>query len=210
MTTVGSVAAIWRFPTKSLRGEALDETGVSLGGLDGDRTSALLVRAGHAREGKAYRGKENDRLHLTGDAAQAVALAAQRGVDAEILRGGRYFDDAPVSVLVDRWLEGLSSHVGYPVEAMRFRPNFFVAAAPGFTLGEDALNGRELRLGTVRLRVRCPIERCVVTTYDPSGAAANDPRVLRYVARERNAWMGVYCDVLEPGRVAVGDAVTLP
>ena len=40
-----------------------------------------------------------------------------------------------------------------------------------------------------------PIERCVVTTYDPDGGAS-DPRILRYVAQERKTWMGIYCDVV--------------
>jgi uncharacterized protein YcbX len=57
------------------------------------------------------------------------------------------------------------------------------------------------------LRVRCATERCVTPTYHPNGAAS-DPRILRFLAQHRNAWMGVYCDVLEPGAVHVGDSVT--
>ena len=38
---------------------------------------------------------------------------------------------------------------------------------------------------------------------------AKDPDVLRTVARERDSFLGVYGTTVTPGRVAVGDAVTL-
>ena len=201
---IGRLDAIWRYPTKSLHFEALDEAAVDPDGIRGDRTRALVVTAGHARLGKTYRGTENDRFHLEYDDEAARALAAQRGVQTEVRGGERFFDAAPISMLVDRWLEGLSAHVGYAVEPHRFRPNLFVRAAEGFALLEDGLAGWELALGPVRLRVRAPIERCVVTTYDPNGGAA-DPRILRYVAQERKTWMGIYCDVVTPGAIRAGD-----
>ena len=144
-------------------------------GIPGDRASALFVRSGHARVGKTYRAKEHDRLHLLEDEAAAVAAAAQRGVEAEMRGGEHFFDDAPVSIFVDRWLAPLNEHVGYPVEWERFRPNFFVRAGEGFAQSESDLVDARLRLGTVRLRVRCPIERCVAVTYHPGGEPS-DPR----------------------------------
>jgi uncharacterized protein len=204
---IGTLAAIRRYPVKSLRGETLDCVRVAESGIPGDRAEAFFVRAGHARVGNTYRGKEHDRLHLTADVEAAATLASQAGVEIERRAGEHFFDDAPVSLLVDRWLEGLSEHLGYVVEWERFRPNFFVRASAAFSVPEEALVGADLRLGTVRLRVRTPIERCVTTTYDPKGGAS-DPRILRFVAQERNAWMGIYCDVLEPGVARIGDALT--
>lgn len=201
---IGRLDAVWRYPTKSLHGEPLAQAEVDLDGVRGDRTRALIVTSGHARTGKTYRGTEHDRFHLTGDEEAARALAAARGVQTEARSGERFFDAAPISLLIDRWLEDLSAHLGYVVEPIRFRPNLFVRAAADFALREDAMNGWELELGTTRLRVRNPIERCVVTTYDPEGGAA-DPRILRFVAQERNEWMGVYCDVVTPGVVRPGD-----
>ena len=203
---IGRLEAVRRYPVKSLCGETLDSVGVAVGGIPGDRESALFVRDGHARAGKTYRGKEHDRLHLLADADAALEAAARRGVTA-VLRGGEhFFDDAPISLLVDRWLIELNEHLGYTVEWERFRPNFFVRAASSFSEDEKALVGAELALGSVRLRVRCPIERCVAVTYHPRGEAS-DPRILRFVAERRNAWMGIYCDVLQPGSVRVGDSL---
>ncbi len=208
MSRVGSVAAIWRYPVKSLAGELLDEVEVTAGGLAGDRTRALVVRHGHARTGQPYRGKENSRLHLSRDPAAGLRLGDQAGVALELCDDGAYFDAAPVSVLVDRWLEALSAHLGYRAEPQRFRPNFFVHADPEFSAGEGELVGAIVTIGEVRMRVRKPIERCVVITYDPHGAPS-DPRVLRYVAQQRNTWMGIYCDVLEPGTARAGDALVI-
>jgi uncharacterized protein YcbX len=179
---MGALTAIWRYPVKSLRGERLGEAAVRPDGLEGDRLRALLVRSGHVRVGKPYRGKEDERLHLTHDPAEAIAKAGERGVELAVDAGqSRYFDDAPVSLIVDRWLEGLRAHVGYQVEPERFRPNLVVGSSNGFALTEKELLERELSVGEVRLRVRDTIKRCVTTTYDRN-SGVSDPEILRYVA----------------------------
>jgi uncharacterized protein YcbX len=206
LETVGSVASIWRYPVKSLRGERLDRIAVESGGIPGDRSRALFVSAGHARAGKTYRGKEHARLHVLNDENAARISAAERGVTLEAVDGDHFFDAAPISILVDRWLDDVSRHMGFQVEFGRFRPNVFVRAAPGFRHDETALKGSLLTVGGVDLRVRGPITRCVTITYAPDGNSIQ-PDVLRYLARQRNAWMGVYCDVLVPGSLAVGDTL---
>jgi hypothetical protein len=203
---LGTLAAMRWYPVKALRGEALDYVDVGSSGISGDRAEALFVRDGHARVGKTYRGKEHERLHLLSDAGEARAAALDRGVEVELRSGEHFFDDAPISIIVDRWLEGVSAHVGYAIEWERFRPNFFVRAAAGFAVTEADLIATDLRLGTTRLRVRAPIGRCVTITYDPHGAPS-DPRILGFLAEHRGARMGIYCDVTEPGRVSVGDSL---
>jgi len=204
---IGRLSRIWRFPTKSLKGESLAEVDVDEDGVRGDRTNAFFLSSeGQARTGKTYRGKENDRLHLIGDPGAVPALAAEKSLVVDYRGGQRFFDDAPISLLLDRWLEALSAHVGYAVEPIRFRPNFFVTASPGFDAAERDLQGRVLELGAVKLQVRYPIERCVVPNYDPNGGEA-DARILRFIAQQRATWMGVFCDVLVPGIVRVGDTL---
>jgi uncharacterized protein len=204
---IGAVTGIWRYPVKSLRGERLVEVTVLADGLDGDRQRALLVREGHARIDKPYRGKENERLHMTPDPGDAIRIARERGVELVVDdEQERYFDDAPVSVIVDRWLDELRAHVGYEVEAERFRPNFIVGSTNGFASLENELLGGELTIGYVRLRVRDTIRRCVTPTYGLHGGPS-DPEILRFVANERANVMGVHCDVLRAGVVRTGDSV---
>jgi hypothetical protein len=200
---LGRLDALRRYPIKSLRGHALDAVEVETSGIPGDRTAALVAREG-ARAGKTYRGKEHDRLHLLSDAEEARASAQARGVDVEVRRGERFFDAAPISLLLDAWLQELDAGIGYAVEWERFRPNFFVKSWGDRAPSEMALVGKVLQLGSVRLRVRGPIERCVTVTYHPDGAPA-DPRILAFLAKHRNAELGIYCDVLEPGTVRRGD-----
>jgi len=204
---MGTIEGLRRYPIKSLAGETLEHVEIADSGIPGDRADSLVVRSGSERVGKLYRGKEHYRLHLVSTAGAARAAAAARGVDVELQSGTHFFDDAPVSLLVDRWLDSLNAHVGYSVEWDRFRPNLFVRAVDGFEDEEPAMVGDDLEIGTARLRVRCPIERCVAITYHPRGAPA-DPRILRYLAQQRETLMGIYCDVVQPGVVHVGDEVT--
>jgi hypothetical protein len=122
MHTIGQLASIWRYPVKSLAAQALDEVAVDRDGLAGDRVGALYVTSQHAREGKPYRGKENDRLHLTHDVAQAARYAAESGVRVEYRcePSARVFDDAPVSLIVDRWIDEVSESVGQPLDPRTF------------------------------------------------------------------------------------------
>ncbi len=205
---LGTLASIRRYPVKSMRGESLDSVAVDERGIPGDRARQLVVESGHARLGRAYRGKENQRLHLVGGVEDALEDAATHGVELGIESGEHFFDDAALSLLVDRWLDALNAHVGYAVEAERFRSNFVVSAAPGFTLSESDLTDRALRVGEVLVRVSKPIERCVAVTYHPERDEP-DPRILRYVAQERDAVMGVYCEVLRAGTARSGDSVRL-
>ncbi len=204
---LGSAEALRRYPIKSLRGEPLDRAEVEQTGIPGDRAAALFAREG-AREGKTYRGKENDRLHLLDEAEAAKELARERGIGVEIRRDEHFFDDAPLSLIVNAWLADVSAYAGYPVQWERFRPNVFVRCFENTVPLERELVERELLLGTVRLRVRAPIGRCVTVTYHPDGKPS-DPRILEYLAQQRSNQMGIYCDVVAPGIVQRGDALRL-
>jgi hypothetical protein len=48
--------------------------------------------------------------------------------------------------------------------------------------------------------------RCAVITIDPVTTERN-PTILHTVARERQGCLGVYGSTVEPGRIAVNDAV---
>jgi hypothetical protein len=205
---LGTLACIRRFPVKSLRGEELDVVHVDAAGIPGDRAQRLVVQSGHSRVGEAYRGKEDARLHLTERVDEALSLAEARGITLRPESGEHFFDMAPISLMVDRWVDEVSAHVGYAVEPERFRPNFLVRAEEKFALREGDLQDAQIEIGEVRLRVRVANKRCVAITYHPEKDAP-DPEILAYVARERAAILGVYCDVLRAGIARKGDSVRL-
>jgi uncharacterized protein YcbX len=207
---VGRIAGLWRYPTKSLKAEPLQRATVLPDGLEGDRTAALVVESPtHARAGKPYRGKESAYLHLTADPATAASYAADAGVLVTLDRTqARWFDARPVSVLLDLWVRDVEALVGEPLDPLRWRPNLYVTAAPGFAEREADLVGSALRAGDVVLRVVDTIDRCVTPNYDVATGEAL-PLVLEAVAARRGNVVGVYCDVETPGAVALGDAVRL-
>jgi hypothetical protein len=205
---LGTIDTIRRYPVKGLSGDSLDATEIVVDGIPGDRAARLVVESGHARVGRAYRGMDNEELHLASGIDEAIEMARERGIALRSESGERYHDDGAISLIVDRWLDDLSAHIGYAVEPERFRPNFLAKAAPDFALRESELIGKTLEIGSTRLRVRKPISRCVTITYDPQGGPA-DARILRLVAQERDAIMGVYCDVLRTGTARRGDSVRL-
>jgi hypothetical protein len=123
---------------------------------------------------------------------------------------GTYFDAFPLLILSTGALDELERRARAAgsesiFDVRRFRPNLLVqTAGSGFL--EDAWCGRELRIGTARLKVemRCP--RCIMTTHgflDLPG----DPDVMRALVQHHEGDLGVYASVLEAGEIAVGDSV---
>jgi hypothetical protein len=231
MTVVGRVAALFRYPVKSMAAEELDGADVSWHGLAGDRRWAF-VRAGQERSGFPWltirerpelahyrpRFAEPDRPNASLTLVRTPcggefdvadpALAAELGPGVRVIKCDRgVFDTMPLSLLSTQTLAGLGRLAGAGLAPGRFRPNLLVDAR-GREFPEDAWVGRVLRIGGLRMRVDQRDKRCVVVTVDPVTLCRN-PAILRAIARERDARLGVYGSAVEPGRVAVGDPVEL-
>jgi uncharacterized protein YcbX len=102
------------------------------------------------------------------------------------------------------------------VDARRFRMNVEIAGAD--PLAEDSWEGRELQLGDAVVRVGGSVKRCAATTRNPDTGEV-DLQTLKLIGglkgrQEFAPWgagfyLGVYAEVLVPGRVAVGDEAIL-
>jgi len=231
MTVVGRVAALWRYPVKSMAAEVLDGAEVSWHGLAGDRRWAFIrdgqVRSGfpwltirerpelaHYRPFFTERARPNASPTLVRTPSGAEldvadpALAAELGPGVHVIKQDRgVFDTMPLSLLTTQTLAALGRLVGVGLAAERFRPNLLVDAG-GRDFPEDAWVGRVLHIGGLRMRVDQRDKRCVMVTIDPV-TLRRDPAILRAIARERDARLGVYGSTVEPGQVAVGDPVEL-
>ena len=231
MTVVGRVAALWRYPVKSMAAEGLERAEVSWHGLAGDRRWAF-IRAGQVRSGFPWltirelpelahyrpRFAEPDRPNASVTLVRTPsggeldvadpALAAELGPGVRVIKSDRgIFDTLPLSLLTTQTLAGLGWLAGTGLAAGRFRPNLLVDACEG-DFPEDAWVGRVLRIGGLRMRVDKRDQRCVVVTVDPV-TLARDPAILRAIARQRGARLGVYGSTVEPGQIAAGDLVEL-
>jgi uncharacterized protein YcbX len=129
--------------------------------------------------------------------------AVDRGAD----RGGW------VSIVSQASLDRLGQVVGRrPVDGRRFRMLFEIDGVEPHE--EDSWIGGEVRVGGAVVRPLGDVGRCAVTKCDPD-TGASDLDTLAALARYRRDGQteplpfGVYGEVVEPGRVSVGDAVTL-
>jgi uncharacterized protein YcbX len=229
---VGRVVALWRYPVKSMGAEALDTVDVSWHGLAGDRRWAF-IREGQVRSGFPwltlrqrpdlcrYRPSfaEPDWPDVSrtlvrtpsGDEFDVAdpALATELGDGIRVIKQSRgIFDTMPLSVITTQTIAGLGALVDAQLEPLRFRPNLLIEASSDDAFPEDEWIGRVLRVGGMRMRVDKRDKRCVVVNTDPKTTQRN-PAVLRAIARERQASLGVYGSTTKPGRVAAGDPVVI-
>lgn len=231
VTAVGRVVGLWRYPVKSMGPEPLTECEVGWHGFAGDRRWAF-VRDGIPQSGFPWLTlrERSDMAHYRPSFTEparpdksATVVATPGGASFDVVdpalaaelwpQGARVirqdrgvFDTFPLSILTTQTLARLGQTVGSDLDVMRFRPNLLIDASEPFV--EDAWVGRVLRIGALRLRVDKRDGRCVVITIDPL-TAVRDPSILRTVAQERQGCLGVYGTTVDPGRVAVGDAVRL-
>jgi uncharacterized protein YcbX len=227
---VGRVAALWRYPVKSMGGEALEEAEVSWHGFAGDRRWAF-VRGGMEHSGFPWLTirERSDMGHYrpafvdparpdasptmvstpSGDELDVLdpALAAELGDGVRVIKQHRgVFDTMPLSLISTQTVAAVGALVGAELDIQRFRPNLVIEATGDTAFPEDAWVGSVLRIGELRMRVDRRDERCVVVNVDPA-TSERDPAILRAIARERQACLGTYGSTVRPGRVAVGDRV---
>jgi uncharacterized protein YcbX len=208
------VAQLWRYPVKALRGEALERAELDEDGVRGDRLlriddgngRTITARTARSLLGVAATIGDDGEPLIDGvpwrEPASLNAIRDASGPGAQFARtnGGKRFDGAPILVVTDGGVAQLG------VDHRRFRPNILLDGVDGPQ--ELDWVGKRLRAGSALLYVREPCERCVVTTIDPDTLDV-DANVLRRTRLELGGNMGVYCEVLVPGEVSVGDEVGL-
>jgi uncharacterized protein YcbX len=124
---------------------------------------------------------------------------------------GTYFDAYPIHIVTDRSLETLASFApGSEFDVRRFRPNVVVAVDQHLKgeFPEQTWLGRKLQVGDVELEVTLPCPRCVMVTRDFADLS-KDRQVLRTIVRHADQNVGVYANVVRPGTLKAGTAVTL-
>ena len=211
------VAELWRYPVKSLRGQRLEVVDVDEAGIPGDRLvhvrqqSGRVVTARFRHRLLGLQGSLGDdgEPRIEGQpwdsaaARELVRAAAGPGVELVRYTGddhGQRYDVLPLTVLTTGMVDVLG------VDRRRFRPNILIAGTT--TLEEAGWPGYGLRAGTALIGVRNRRMRCVMTTFDPD-TLEQDLGVLQWIYREASGEAALDCWVVEPGRIAEGDAVEL-
>ncbi len=117
----------------------------------------------------------------------------------------------PVTFVSDGSLDRLARQAETTVDSRRFRMLFELSGCEAHE--EDTWAGREFAIGEAVVRVGGPVDRCAVTTRDPE-TGERDLDTLRLIKSYRGrresdgaVLFGVYGQVVQPGRVRVGDAL---
>jgi len=229
---LGRVVGMWRYPVKSMAGEKLAHANVGWYGFAGDRRWAF-VREAHAGnsfpwltmrrwpELVLYRPRfvQPDSPESSQTIVRTPAgfdfdvgdpmLAREFGEGVRVIKQHRgVFDTMPLSIITTQSVNNFSKLTGVDLDPLRFRPNILVEAESEGDFPEDDWLTSVVRIGAISIRVDRRDKRCVVVNYDPH-TADRDRNILATVVRERDVWLGVLGSTVTPGRIEVGDAVTL-
>lgn len=234
---VGEVTALFRYPVKSMSGEALETADAGWHGLDGDRRLAFrrlddhggfpwltatklpeLIRFSPQRRGPDasnglpthVRTPEGEELALFGQEL-AANVGRRVGSPLEMTHLDRgIFDEASISVITSATVDEVGRLAGQRADVRRFRPNILIASQQSVPFEEDDWVGGVLWFGAAK-----DAAAVSVTNRDERCAMVNfDPdsalpaaEMLKAIVRVRNNKAGVYGAVTRRGRIAVGQSV---
>ncbi len=120
---------------------------------------------------------------------------------------GRFVDLADVHIVASSTLAHLAAT--YPAldwNVRRFRPNVVVDGGAGAEpFVEASWVGHELEIGGARLRVDMETVRCAMPLRAQPGGLERQAEMFGVMDAVHYNHVGVYCTVIQPGTVAVGD-----
>jgi uncharacterized protein YcbX len=207
------VTGLWRYPVKSLGGEALRSAELTLNGVAGDRVvhvsgprgpltgrtryGLLTVPASLGSDGVPYvAGHRWD----SGEAAEIIGQIGGPGARLVADTGPHRFDVLNLLVATD----GAVQRFGHDVR--RLRPNLLLAGVPADI--EPTMPGQAIAIGDAVIGVHSVRGRCVVTSIDPD-TGEQDLDVFRRIRTVFGGELALNSWVIRPGTVRVGDEARL-
>ncbi|TGX55875.1 MOSC domain-containing protein [Sphingomonas gei] len=232
---VGHVAALTRFPVKSMAGERLSVAEVDWQGIEGDRQYAFVRKANgtrfpwltarevpamvlhQARFADPGVPKTSAVLVQTPDGASIslhdqlllarLEIAADEAAALiQVARG--IYDSMPISIQTTGGHARVETAHGCTLDVRRFRTNIVIESEieAADWIGQRLKFGNDEDGASVHCADRIP--RCMLVTIDPD-TGAKDARVLRTIAQTFGNRYGVYAGTARPGLIRIGDAVHL-
>lgn len=227
------VKELWRYPVKSLLGESCQALTLEERGVVGDRLYAIRDADGKFGSGKSTRRfRRIDGLFDLSAAYDDDAIPVVRFADGGTMRGDDpnihtalsgalgqkvtlareaavpHFDAGPIHIVTTSaltWLQARLPDCG--IDPRRFRPNIVIDDVLG-PVPDGDWRGKAVAVGSARLRITEPTERCVMVTSAQS-ELEKAPDVLRTITQERELLFGLYAEVVVPGEIKCGDIAAL-
>lgn len=134
------------------------------------------------------------------EALEPLAGRRLRLVQADEERSG--WSEHPVSMIGSASIAALRTP---PPESKRFR--MLVEVSGGEACAEDGWVGRRVSVGEAVIAVRKVCRRCATTTHDPRTGTRDFDTLRVLLATRGSIDLGVYGDVVRPGRLQIGDEV---
>lgn len=224
------VVSLRRYPVKSMGGESLAVAHIVTRGISGDRIFAVrdeegrLASAGDAehlarRDGVfSFKAQTEGRRVVVWDASGRIGDAGRPEVDAALtdtlgvpLRithetDTPHIDEGAVSLVGSATLEWCAREFGGKADPTRLRVNLVVETSEPFE--EDGWVGANLANDGVRLKVAHRIRPTPAIDLAPLGAEAPPPW-WESLQKQRDGYLGVCCDVVARGALAVRDEFTV-
>lgn len=177
---------------------------------DGRRVAAETAGGERGRT-ELYNGRVVPGTYVGGELA--AALSDHLGQTVRLLARDPAHpgaDDAPVSLVSRASCAALAPELGgTEPDPRRYRMAITVDGPAAWE--EDGWVDGDLRVGGATLRVAGRIPRCVVITHHPEDGHRDVPalKALATVRGKKDVFLGVWCEVVAAGPVAVGDEVTV-
>jgi len=235
MKSAGTIRQLGRYPVKSMRGEPLFATTLTLQGVPADRRYAFVQTASRssfpwltARElpellcyctSVTEAGAQEAAVTVTAPGGKKFPITSDELRESLEARSGKKlfllydyrgsYDVAPISLISRQTVSQIAKESETAEDPLRFRPNLLVDLESGEPFDELNWVGRIVRVGdTARIAITQVDQRCMMITLDPASAKPS-PAILRCVTQQHKQCAGVYATVLTPGEVRVGDTVSL-
>ncbi len=208
-----TLGGLWRYPVKSMAGEAVTHAELTELGVPGDRLVWVRGPEGVRTARRQYKllglrgtlSPDGDALvnghpWESADAAALVREAAGEDAWLERAPAGHQFDILPLLVATD----GAVARFGRDIR--RLRPNLLINGVAG--MDETLWEGATLTIGRALIALDSLRGRCPMTTVDPD-TITRDPAVLKDIGRRFGGRLALNAAVAREGQIVVGDDVRL-
>lgn len=138
---------------------------------------------------------------------------------AEEAPGEAFQDLAAVHLITESTARAIAAAAGLAgPEIARYRPNLVIAGSDDEAFMENGWVGRDLLIGSLRLRVTLPTPRCAIPVLEQGSGCVFRPALLAAINALNRAeagdfgeqpCAGAYARVIESGAVRLGDPVRL-
>lgn len=236
-TEVGRIAEAWVYPVKGMQGAKMDEVSVRSVSVVGDRRVAFTEIDGKGtptwldttkfpgllRYSPRFEDPQNPRdseiivktpegtEYSVNNPILTKRISEEARKKLAILRLGRAaYHSMPVSLMSLGTVKEIDELVGAKVDHRRYRQNLYIETLFRIPNEEDGWIDKLLIFGdepdSAKLLAVKLDPRCATVNYHPETSESN-PDVLKTIVRYKNNYLGIYCSIVNEGKIRFGDSV---